>query len=243
MFAALPATAEQQEYTNTDVVTMIRAGVPESTMLNEIEHVAQMGQAKFDISPRAIIDLRRQGASEEVLNAIIWVETEVAAVLRRPEVRAIVYRSANRETQLSAFVLWPPVAPHWEVWPFFLQTGYRIPLRPAMRPVRIAQSNPSLLVQGFSPDANWELVRVRAHNGGNDLRLKKKGVWGSDFFRDDVFRADDLQPLRLADAGGGSFSITPATALAAGHYVLCGEAMERAIMRFCYPFEIAAGGI
>jgi hypothetical protein len=199
------------------------------------------GQANLDISPRAITDLRQQGASEQVLNTIIWVETKVVPVLQRPEVPAIVYRSANKATQLSAFVLWPSVAPHWEVWPFFLQRGYRIPLRPAMLQVRIAERTPTLQVHGFSPDANRELVWVRAHDGENDVRLKKKSVWGFDFLRDDVFRGDDLQPLRLADAGGGMFSIAPAKPLEGGQYVLCTEALERAIMRFCYPFEITGG--
>jgi hypothetical protein len=100
-----------------------------------------------------------------------------------------------------------------------------------------------LQAQGFSPDANWELVRLRTRDGENDLRLKKKSLWGSDFFQDGVFRKDDLQPLRLAGSGPGVFSITPAAALRSGQYVLCTEAAEQTIMRVCYPFEISAGGI
>jgi hypothetical protein len=170
-------------------------------------------------------------------------DTKVAPVAPSPAEPAIVYRGANTVTELRGFALWPPLAPHYEVWPFFLQTGYRIPLKPAINQVRIAEGKPSLLAQGFSPDANWELVRLRTHDGENDLRLKKKSLWGSDFFQDDVFRKDDLQALRLAGSGAGTFSITPAAALQPGQYLLCTEAVEQTMMRVCFPFEISARGI
>jgi hypothetical protein len=182
---------------------------------------------------------------ESLLIAVLFAALPLAAGQQEgappPAVRTIVYRSANAAAELSGFVLWPSVAPHWEVWPFFLQTGYRIPLRPSMHQVRIEEGKPSLVAQGFNPNANWELVRLRPKDGGNDLRLKKKSMWSADFFQDDVFRSDDLQPLRLADSGAGLFSITPASALQAGQYVLCTEVMEQAIMRICYPFEISGG--
>jgi len=184
---------------------------------------------------------------ESLLVAILFAALPMSGgqpeAAQPPAVRTIVYRSANAVTELSGFVLWPSLAPQWKVWPFFLQTGYRIPVKPALHQVRIAEDKPSLLVQGFSPDANWELVRLRPHDGANDLRLKKKSMWSSDFFQDDVFRIDDLQPLRLADSGSGMFSITPARALEAGQYVLCSEVLEQAVMRICYPFEISPGGI
>lgn len=184
---------------------------------------------------------------ESLLVAMLFAALPVSAgqpeAAQPPAVRTIVYRSANSVTELSGFVLWPSLAPQWKVWPFFLQTGYRIPLKPTMHQVRIAEGTPSLLVQGFSPDAKWELVRLRVHDGANDLRLKKKSMWSADFFQDDVFRSDDLQPLRLADSGAGMFSIAPAMALEAGQYVLCSEVLEQAVMRICYPFEILSGGI
>src|ERR1700690_1875704 len=85
LFAVLPAAAQQQAYTNTDIANMIRANVPESTVLAEIDHLARTGQANFDISPQALATLRQQGVTEKILNAIMWAQT--VPQMERPVVK------------------------------------------------------------------------------------------------------------------------------------------------------------
>ena len=46
---------------------MVKAGVPESIVVREI----QMSQTDFGTSPAALIELRKQGASERVLGAVL----------------------------------------------------------------------------------------------------------------------------------------------------------------------------
>jgi hypothetical protein len=53
--------------TNAGVVKMVKAGLPESIILREIE----MSRTSFNTSPQGLVDLRKHGASESILNAVL----------------------------------------------------------------------------------------------------------------------------------------------------------------------------
>jgi hypothetical protein len=53
--------------TNSDVVRMVKAGIPESIIVREI----RMSRTDFGTSPSALLDLKNQGASERVLGAVL----------------------------------------------------------------------------------------------------------------------------------------------------------------------------
>ena len=53
--------------TNADVVRMMKAGIPESIIVREIE----ISRTSFGTNPTELIDLKNQGASERVLGAIL----------------------------------------------------------------------------------------------------------------------------------------------------------------------------
>lgn len=53
--------------TNAGVAKMVKAGLPESVILREIE----MSRTNFDTSPAGLVDLRKHGASESVLHAVL----------------------------------------------------------------------------------------------------------------------------------------------------------------------------
>ena len=53
--------------TNADIARMVKAGVPESIIVREI----QMSRTDLGTSPAALIELRKQGASEAVLGAVL----------------------------------------------------------------------------------------------------------------------------------------------------------------------------
>ena len=61
------AQATDTVLTNADVAKMVKAGLPESIILREI----QMSRTDFGTSPSALIELRKQGASEGVLGAVL----------------------------------------------------------------------------------------------------------------------------------------------------------------------------
>lgn len=61
------AQAADNTLTNGDVVRMMKAGVPESIILREI----QTSRTDFGTGPDALIKLKNQGASERVLGAVL----------------------------------------------------------------------------------------------------------------------------------------------------------------------------
>jgi hypothetical protein len=64
--------AAPPEITNSDVVSMTKAGIGEQTIILAI----QRGPVKFDKSPQALIALKRAGVSDQVLNAILLAPSE-----------------------------------------------------------------------------------------------------------------------------------------------------------------------
>ena len=60
-------TAEENGLTNADIVKMMKAGVPESIIVRAI----QTSATPFNTSADALIDLRKHGASEAILGAVL----------------------------------------------------------------------------------------------------------------------------------------------------------------------------
>jgi len=60
-------TVPESALTNAGVSKMIKAGLPESIILREI----QISRTNFDTSAAGLIELRKHGASEPVLNAVL----------------------------------------------------------------------------------------------------------------------------------------------------------------------------
>lgn len=73
VLSVAPATsgAEKTPMTNADVASMIAAGLPESTIIMAI----QQGPAEFDTSAPALIELKNQGATPGMLEAMMQPAT------------------------------------------------------------------------------------------------------------------------------------------------------------------------
>jgi hypothetical protein len=65
--STLMAQEENKVLTNADVLNMAKSGMSEKTILLLI----QQSQAKFDTSPNALIELKKGGVSDEVLNSML----------------------------------------------------------------------------------------------------------------------------------------------------------------------------
>lgn len=66
------AQQQKKPLTNADVVTMIKAGLAESTIILTIKQATP----NFDTSPEALIQLKNQGASPKILDAILQAQSE-----------------------------------------------------------------------------------------------------------------------------------------------------------------------
>jgi hypothetical protein len=68
-----PAIAQQKKkpLTNADIVTMIKAELPESTIILAIQQSAP----NFDTTPDGLIQLKKQGATSKILDAMLQVQS------------------------------------------------------------------------------------------------------------------------------------------------------------------------
>ena len=67
LFCAVLAAAQSKPISNSDVVEMFKAGVPESTIVLTI----QRSRSDFDVSPQALIKLKNEGATQKILDAMV----------------------------------------------------------------------------------------------------------------------------------------------------------------------------
>jgi hypothetical protein len=221
---------------NGDIINMLRARVPESTIISELNVLAGQG-ATFNISPSALIELQRAGASEKVLDAIMYIQTNVVPGLMISVPRGVFYRTGTVATELQSFLLWPEFIPRWETWPFYPTGAKNVAMNASPVVVQVADGSPTLLVQGFTADSGWQLVKINRASDHRELKLKRKGAFSRDFFSDSTFEKSDLRPLTLAAGGAGSFTVRPTSPLEPGNYALCGQ-LESAWMRACYEFQV-----
>lgn len=61
----------ERSLTNADVIEMLKAGLPESTIILAI----QKGSSNLDTSAQALIQLKRHGATQKILDAVLRAET------------------------------------------------------------------------------------------------------------------------------------------------------------------------
>jgi len=96
ILASAFAFAQEKPLTNSDVVAMVKAGLPESTIILNIER----SQSKFDTSAQALIELNKSGISAKILDAMIAAK-QTGYSESQPA-------SATSETRISAS---PPADP------------------------------------------------------------------------------------------------------------------------------------
>ena len=233
---SLIAQEAAPQIANADVINMLRARVPESTIVSELNILVGQG-AIFNISPSAIVELQRAGASEKVLNAILYLQTNVVPGLMIAVPKGVFYRTGTTATELRSFLLWPEFVPRWETWPFYPAGAKNVAINASPAVVQVADSTPTLLVQGFTPDSGWQLVRIIRAADHREVKLKRKGAFSSDFFSDSTFEHSELRPLTITATGSGTFTVRPASPLEPGNYALCSQ-LESAWMRACYEFQV-----
>ncbi len=68
--------------TNADIVKMVKAGLPDSIIVREI----QTSRTNLGTSPTALIELKKQGATEKILGAVL--DSRMGTSTPEPEARA-----------------------------------------------------------------------------------------------------------------------------------------------------------
>lgn len=232
--------------TNADLQSMAAAGLPESTILLAIQTAAYRGQADLDASPAALTVLKVAGATERVLNAVLWAEPigaaakqaqqreqeEQRAVPDLPQLGGVYFKSSSGWVSLSDYMFWTPFysGANW------MHGGhtYSIPLENGHAGLQIAEARPAFYLRGPSSTEGWRLIRLTTHNDQRLLRM----VSSREFGQGDRIADNQLRNLQMMHVAGNIFSLRPEAGLEAGEYVLCAPVPGGPGLNVCYSFAI-----
>ena len=92
------ATADHA-LTNADIARMMKAGIPESVIVREI----QMSRTNLGTSPAELIELKNQGASEGILGAVLDSRSGASRSLAQPQPSPNVRSAAPGPHHLPSF--------------------------------------------------------------------------------------------------------------------------------------------
>ncbi|HLJ45640.1 MAG TPA: hypothetical protein VKU01_06520 [Bryobacteraceae bacterium] len=241
--ALLPAAVAQNApagFANSDVLSMLNARLPESTIITTIEVEARRGTAHFDTSAAALVALGQAGASERVLNTVLWARNDVDPGMEVPRPRGAFYRAGNNETPLRSFTFMPPFMARFSV---FQHHVVNVAVAAAALPAQISDTTPTIVLQGFGADNAWQLVSVGRSGDSRQFRVRSRNGFGGDYFSDNVFDSRDLHPITITQASSESVSVRPQSPLSPGAYALCGQPTEGGWLRVCYEFAVSGSGL
>ncbi len=217
-----PVQAIEKPLTNTDVAKMLKAGLAEHTITFAIQLAIERGNADFDSAPEALIELKNTGATEEILNAILYASTlppryvPSKTVLGLPEHPGLYHQAEAGWTALDQVLLWPEIRTTW-TWRtasdhrrYFLAGG--------QARLRITASKPSFYLRDPNPERGWGLLRLIARRDHRELQTMIPDVFS--FSRRVEFEAGERLDLEAAALAADVLRLRPASELAPGEYLL-----------------------
>jgi hypothetical protein len=240
--AGLWAQAADKPLTNTEIESMLAAGLPESTIVIKIQAAVLGGLVALDASSTAIIALKQKGASEAVLNAVVWAEPFGAGRKQQQEVdraapglpssAGVYYRGPSGWVRLQSFLVWPPWYSSRNV-SFRRSREYNVPLSGSHADLQIRDRQPAFYLREPTSDG-WQIIRLALREDRRLVRFISNG----EFAVKDRFVASDARKVQIMRVAGEVFKLQPVTSLEAGEYVLCRTVPGFANSSICYGFGV-----
>jgi hypothetical protein len=251
-FGLLYAQAGDEPLTNARIENMLANGLPETTILLKIDDAVHRGIVDLDASVGALSALKAKGASEQVLNEILWAEPfreqwqerlayihmkedEQNAAPGLPPRAGMYLRNSSGWTPLTSVMLWLPSFDSM-AW-FRKKHEYAVPVGSGHSELQIAQTQPSFYVRAPSSLEPWQILRTTL--GRDQQRLLH--LLSNDAFSTDesmYSRQGDIHNIQLTHVAGEIFSLRPGVALDPGEYVMCTAVPGGPGLKLCYNFGI-----
>ncbi len=239
---ALPQEIERP-LTNSDIAAMLKAGLAESTIARAIELAAVRGTTRFETSSQALIDLKKQGATARILDAMLAADALPKRVLPSttvpglPAEPGVYYRADGRWVNLTSVLVWPEINTNWRGMTAIEDRRYVI--AGAEAGLRVREATPSFHVRGMDAQRVWQLIRLDTKKNYREWRTVPA----------DVFRyARSMEPrqarapqLELRAAAEDVFELRPATALEPGQYALTMLVPGQHWLVVAYEFAVPGG--
>jgi hypothetical protein len=221
MALALPAATSvaQEVLTNDSVVQMIKAGLPESVVVSKIRSTP----TKFDLKTDSLVNLKKAGVSDKVLEAMMAAPASPAAAAPAAAAPAPVTGALRTQDAIYQVVGGKTVelfatSANLEVNTAFFQNKSEVVLEGRKAQYRIADKQPVFLSTYSSTDA--PLVKLKPGDKSNDRNLKigsgafmpfggtqKMGV-----------RNEDKIAVTIERDPRGLYRVTPSAPLPPGEY-------------------------
>ena len=243
--AGLWGQTADKPLTNSDIESMLAAGLPESTILMKVEAAAFRGLVDLDASSNALIALKQKGASEQVLDAVVWAEPFGAALKQRlgenravpglPGAGGLYYTSGSGWMRLRSFLLWPAAYSGYLGWsaPFRRGREFNVPVGGSQADVQITEPRPAFYLRGAASQ-DWQIVRVTFHDNQRAIRFVTSGEFGGR----DQFPAGEARKVQITRVSVDVFRLQPVAPLQSGEYALCSVATGGPNLSVCYGFGV-----
>jgi hypothetical protein len=240
--AGLWAQGADKPLTNSEIESMLAAGLPESTIVIKIEIAVDRGLVDLDASSAALAELRLKGATEPELNAVLWAEPfgalwkqkqeEARAIPGLPDHAGVFFKTQSGWAGLAPLMLWKPflAAPGW----YHGRHESSVVIGAAHADLQIREPQPTFYVRQPASGDPWRIVRVGEGNGQRLLRVSSHGDFGQTV-RTQTDQARDIQMTRVA---GEIFTLRPTASLDAGEYLLCTTVPGGSDLNLCYGFGV-----
>jgi hypothetical protein len=227
--AALPAQVTEKPLSNTDVANMIRAGLPEGTVVLAIQRAIERGNTEFDPTTQGLVELKNAGATEPILNFVL-----TAPIVHRyrpsttvpglPVSQGLYFQSTAGWSALDSVVLFPALEARSKInWKTLGSLDraresrrYVVPGRQAR--THVSGPRPALYLRGQRPEGGWSVVRLTPQTDYRELIATIRDVFarepqlrfasGTPVVLDPAATADDVLTLRpIADLAPGEYLV------------------------------------
>lgn len=231
--------------TNSDIESMLMSGLPESTILMKIQAAAYRGLVDLNASSNALIALKQKGASEQVLDAVVWAEPIGAALKQMqaengaapglPPTGGPFYTSGSGWVRLRSFLLWPAAYSGYLGWgaPFRRGREFNVPLEGSQADLQIREARPAFYFRQPASES-WQIVRVTFYDNRRSIRFVNSG----EFAARDQFAVNEVRKVQVTRVSGDLFRLQPVAALESGEYALCSVATGGPNVSVCYGFAV-----
>ena len=238
----LPAQNTDKPITNSDIESMLAAGLPESTIIIKIEMAVDRALVDLDASSTALAELKQKGATERELNAVLWAEPFGAAWKQRQEESRAVpdlpaeagfyFKASSGWINIAPLMLWTPflTAPSW----YHGRRESSVVLGSARAELQIREPQPTFYVRQPASGDPWQIVRVGLRNDQRLLQVSSRG----DFGQTVRTRPGQARDVSMTHVAGEIFTLRPTAALDDGEYILCTSVPGGPGLNVCYSFGI-----
>jgi hypothetical protein len=205
---AMSVVHAQEVMTNDSVISMVKAGLPDSVIIAKI----RASERKFDTSTDGLVKLKTAKVPDSVIEAMISGGAAAAPAAAADPMIAYVSQAGEKPLKIVHGEMQTSAAP-------FVGSRQEVVLPAPRAEYRIADKQPTFSTNLAAEQ--WALIRLKPGKNDRNLPMSKNSGWGwgGATFRqgpDPKYRV----PLEAVTAANGRASIRPTEQLTPGEYGL-----------------------